>query len=229
MTDGNTDRGALVHPRAILFDWDNTLVDVWGSIWRAYQVTAEAFGVEPYTFAESRRRVRHSMRDTFPAMFGERWREAAELFSRTYGDLHLDGVRPLDGSAALLEGLAGRGLYLGVVSNKQGRFLRAEAVHLGWDGHFGRLVGAGDAKRDKPAADPVFEALQGSGLRPASDIWFIGDALIDMECAAAAGCTAILITHDGSEVDDGAREKAHACVADCSALSHLVSSCGEAM
>lgn len=151
MTTGSTGRPALPRPRAILFDWDNTLVDVWESIWRSYQVTAEAFGIEAFSYTDTRRRVRRSMRDTFPSMFGERWQEAARLFSDTYASLHLEGLRPLDGAQALIELLARTDIHLGVVSNKQGRFLRAEAAHLGWDRHFHRLVGAGDAERDKPA------------------------------------------------------------------------------
>jgi phosphoglycolate phosphatase len=47
---------------------------------------------------------------------------------------------------------AGRGRRQGVVSNKDGPFLRAEMAHLGWHGHFGAPVGAGDAAADKPDA-----------------------------------------------------------------------------
>ena len=45
----------------------------------------------------------------------------------------------------LLQALSDSGVYLGVVSNKTGRFLRAELAALGWDHYFGKLVGAGDA------------------------------------------------------------------------------------
>ena len=57
-------------------------------------------------------------------------------------------------------------VWTAVVSNKTGRFLRAEAQHLGWGSLFQRLIGAGDAAFDKPDAAPVHMALEGSGLIP---------------------------------------------------------------
>jgi len=99
----------------------------------------------------------------------------------------------LPGAAAMLDAIAATGVYLGVVSNKKGDFLRVEARHLGWDRYFGALVGALDAERDKPAPEPVRLALKGSGVTPGPAVWIAGDADIDLECAHNAGCTAVLI------------------------------------
>ena len=56
-------------PRAILFDWDNTLVDSWPTILDALNTTFEAFDMAPWSMIEARERVRHSMRDSFPKLF----------------------------------------------------------------------------------------------------------------------------------------------------------------
>ena len=96
----------------------------------------------------------------------------------------------------LAELAATDGLILGVVSNKTGRFLRAEAESLGWTPLFHRLVGATDAPRDKPARDPVDLALAESGLVAGPDVWFVGDTDIDLLCAVTAGCTPVLIRED---------------------------------
>jgi phosphoglycolate phosphatase len=79
-----------------------------------------------------------------------------------------------------------------VLSNKTGRILRLEADHLGWTRHFQRLVGAGDAQADKPDPIAMRFALEGSGFTGA-DVWYVGDTALDMECAARAGCTAVLL------------------------------------
>lgn len=180
-------------PRAILFDWDNTLVDSWPVIHDALNVTLTAFGQEPWTLAETRVRVRKSMRDSFPALFGDRWEAAGEVFYERYGAIHADMIEPAAGAEAALEYLTEAGLYLGVVSNKKGDFLRQEAVRLGWDRYFGRLVGALDAIRDKPAPDPVDMALAGSGIARGGAVWFVGDADIDLECALNAACIPVLL------------------------------------
>lgn len=186
----------VARPRAILFDWDNTLVDSWPVIHDALNVTLTAFGLSPWTMEETRARVRKSMRDSFPALFGDRWEEAGEVFYRRYGAIHADLIRPAEGAEAALEELSAAGFYLGVVSNKKGDFLREEAARLGWDGYFGRLVGAFDAARDKPASDAVNLALSGSGVAGGADVWLVGDTDIDLECALNAACVPILLRRE---------------------------------
>jgi phosphoglycolate phosphatase len=180
-------------PKAVLFDWDNTLVDSWPCIHKAMNQTLKAMDHPAWSFEETRARVGLSMRDAFPGLFGDRWEEARDVFYGAFRESHLDMLVELDGARTMLETLAERGTYLGVVSNKTGSFLREEAEALGWTGLFGALVGAGDAKRDKPAPEPVFMALEPAALVPGPDIWFVGDTHVDLSCAKASGCVAILL------------------------------------
>jgi len=180
-------------PRAIIFDWDNTLVDTWPTIHEALRQTFEAMGVEPWTLDQTRQRVRRSMRESFPELFGDRWTKARDIFYSAYERVHLECLTPCDGAAEGLAALAGDDLYLGVISNKTGRYLRSEAHHLGWHSYFGQLVGAGDAARDKPAPEPVDLALEGSGVAAGPAVWMVGDAGVDMEIAHLTGLAPILV------------------------------------
>lgn len=189
-------------PKAVLFDWDNTLVDSWAVIHDALNTTFEAFGHIPWTLAETRVRVRKSMRDSFPALFGDAWERAGEIFYRRYAEIHVAKLKPLPGAAAMLSELHEAGVYLGVVSNKKGEFLHREAAHLGWQGYFGRLVGALDAARDKPAIEPVALALAGSGITAGPEVWLVGDAGIDLECAATSGCLPVLLRAETPQADE---------------------------
>ena len=186
----------LPRPRALLFDWDNTLVDSWTTIHHALTATFEHLGQTPWSLEEVRQRVRASARDSFPALFGERTEEALDVFYATYERDHLAKLTPLPDSGEMLEALAAKDLPLGVVSNKMGRLLRLEAAHLGWDRHFAGVVGANDAAADKPSVEPIKLALAPCGLSPGPEIWFVGDTDIDMRCAAAGACTRVLIRAD---------------------------------
>jgi len=183
----------LPPPRAILFDWDNTLVDTWGTISLALNAALTAMGHPNWSLEETRVRARASLRDAFPRMFGERWTEARDIFYATYRARHLETIRALPEAERVTSSLAALGHYLGVVSNKTGPLLRAEAAKLGWDRHFGRMVGAGDAKIDKPAPDPVYLATEKLAITDYNSVWFIGDAAIDVECARHAGCISIIV------------------------------------
>jgi phosphoglycolate phosphatase len=187
----------IQRPSAVLFDWDNTLVDSWAVIHAALNETFGAMDHPSWTRAETEARVRGSLRDTFPDMFGTRWQDAEKIFYDAFGRMHIEQLTPLPGAAELLRELSDAGLYLGVVSNKRGSFLRLEAEHLGWQAHFRCLAGAGDCARDKPHRDHVDHALglgtESPGPAAGRDVWFVGDADVDMLCAKNAGCHAVLV------------------------------------
>lgn len=203
----------LPRPRAILFDWDNTLVDTWAVTGRAVNITLETMGHKPWTEDEIRTRVAASLRDTFPKIYGDRWQEARDVFYKAFEEVHLDLLRQMPGADAVLKQAKGLGIYLGVVSNKAGKYLRKEAGHMGWDAYFAKLVGAQDAQRDKPALEPVHMALAGSAIDLGPDVWFVGDASIDVECGLAGGCTTVLVRREHYQ---GPAPDLH--VADCSEL-----------
>lgn len=186
-------------PKAIIFDWDNTLVDSWLIIQDALNATFREFDVEEWTLEETKARVAKSLRDSFPELFGDRWEEAKDVFYGHFKAIHLDRLTPLPGAADMLAELVEEGIYLGVVSNKTGTLLRKEAEKLSWDKHFGQIIGATDAPKDKPAVEPVLMALEGSDIELGEDVWFVGDSKIDMECALNAGCVPVLIREDPPE------------------------------
>lgn len=189
---------ATPRPSALLFDWDNTLVDGWAGITAALNAAFNAFGHPTWTVQDTRHRVRVSLRESFPAMFGDRWEQARDIFYSTLSNEHLSHITPMPGVPDVLE--AGTPWPQGVVSNKAGPFLRKEVAHLGWGRFFGPVIGAGDAAADKPAPDPIHLALARLGHSADHSVWYIGDTALDMRAAHAAGVTAVLVgnaEHDG--------------------------------
>lgn len=185
-------------PAVLLYDWDNTLVDGWAAITAALNATFTAFSRPCWTPSETRARVRVSLAESFPAMFGAEWEKARDIFYATLKGAHLAALAPMPGAAALLA--AATAWPQGVVSNKAGAFLRAEVAHLGWAGNFCAVIGAGDASADKPDPAPLHLALAQMGEVAREAVWYIGDTALDMQAARAAGCTAVLLGdagHDG--------------------------------
>ena len=184
----------VVFPRAIIFDWDDTLIENWGSIHAALNSTLISMGHDPWTFEKTKSNVRLSMRDSFPTLFGDKWEKASEIFMRHIKNDHLQHLNILEFVPELLKNLNQRKIYLGVVSNKNGDLLREQVAYLKWDKWFSRIVGANDAKRDKPHRAPIDLVLEGSGISAGKSVWFVGDAPSDMECAYNAGVSAVLLS-----------------------------------
>ena len=82
-------------PTAIIFDWDDTLVDNWESINSALNTTLNAMGKKSFSLSKTRNRVRKSMRESFPILFGKRWKEASDLFLNEIKILHCKGQHTL--------------------------------------------------------------------------------------------------------------------------------------
>ena len=185
-------------PSLLLYDWDNTLVDGWAGITAALNTAFDAFALPHWSVQDTRERARVSMRESFPKLFGVDWERARDIFLGSLSEQHLQHVRPMEGAAEVL--VAGSAWTQGIVSNKTGPFLRAEVTHLGWDNHFRTIVGAGDAKADKPDPASILLALNNLAVRPDTTIWYLGDTASDMQAARAAGITAVLVgdaSHDG--------------------------------
>lgn len=183
----------LPKPHALLLDWDNTLVDSWPIIHESLTYTFEQMGHTPWTLDETKERVHKSMRDAFPALFGDEWEKAADIYRTYFRTHHLDRLAPLDGAEAFLNTLLyDYDMHIAIVSNKTGDSLRKEIAQLDWGHFFGFVVGATDVAQDKPSAMPLEHALSNTDHVLDEYCWMIGDSLTDMEAAANGKCTAIL-------------------------------------
>lgn len=186
-------------PVALLFDWDNTLVDSWQAIYTAFNATLEAMGHEPWDVARARAHIGPPADQAFPPLFGEDWRKAEKIYHSFFeqgSDKHRF-AKPLPGAEQLLSAAAELDVFMAVISNKRGPNLRAEAAHLGWNRFFSLIVGAGDAQASKPDPAPMLFALTNTGIEPGANVWYIGDHHTDLLFARNSGCKAVLLNgHD---------------------------------
>ena len=58
-----------VKPSALLFDWDNTLVDGWAAIAAALNAAFAAYGKPLWTVDDTKSRVRVSLKESFPVIW----------------------------------------------------------------------------------------------------------------------------------------------------------------
>ena len=180
-------------PKAVIFDWDNTLVDTWRTCYEAYNTTLKTFHRPLCTPEDFTHQPHQSAKDSFPRHFGGQHKEAEEYFYRQIHETHLENLRPLPGSEKLLQLLLSQRVYLAVVSNKHGVLLRREVAHLEWGHYFGNVVGSCDTAEDKPSPLPVFESLKKTNITPGQDVWFVGDSPVDMLCSRNANCVPIYV------------------------------------
>lgn len=187
-------------PEAIIFDWDNTLVDTIPHIHFARNATLEKF-LSNQLPPETKILSSSGSRQSFFSQFGAEAEEAGNFFFESYKLSTLNGVSPLADAIEVLKCLEETEIPLIIVSNKLNVLLNKEVNDLGWEKYFKKIIGSKDAPRDKPHPDPIFMALESIGVKPSPKVWLIGDSTIDVKCAFNANCLPILFG-DKREFDE---------------------------
>ena len=194
-------------PKAILFDWDNTLMDTTPVLYKAFCVLREHYHLPEYSMEEYQKRTGLSLRETFPDMFGDNWEDAKKVYLDAYREHHLSMLTPFEKAKEVVIAAYEKIGKIGIVSNKTGSILRDEINYLGWGDYFFSVVGAGDAERDKPAVEPVLKALEGTGIvykdgTLSEPVWFVGDGDADMACAVVSGCLRVRMASGNKDGPD---------------------------
>ena len=180
-------------PKAILFDWDNTLVNNWEPIFIAYKETLKKLGLKKKSRGEIIKNAKYSLRETFPRVFKDDWKKAKKIFYVVFKKIHLQKIKPIPKVEKILKIIKEKKITCGVISNKDGNVLRKEINKLGWKKYFKIVVGANEAKKDKPSKYPLLLTLNKISLKPNRNIWYVGDNEIDVEFAKKNKCSSIFI------------------------------------
>lgn len=154
------------------------------------------YGLPLWSEDEFIKNIKHSAREIYPKIYGDKAPEAMDTLYGYVMERHLDHLILFPHAEDLIMRLRDLDIPMGIVSNKRHAVIVREVEHLGWQDMFFTVMGAGQAARDKPAADPVVMAL-GKYKKPlaAANVWFVGDTETDLLAAQAAGCPAVLVTH----------------------------------
>lgn len=184
--------------RAVIFDFDGTLVDSYPAITASVNHVRSLHGLAPLAEAEVRRFVgrgpEYLLRMAVPG--GDFDRDWA-----SYRDHHptiiLSHTTLLPGALECLTGLQKAGFQLAICSNKPRDFTRKLVDHLGLANLIGVIVGPEDAARPKPAPEMLQVTLSRLGI-PAAEALYVGDMRVDIETARAAG-VAVWVVPTGSD------------------------------
>lgn len=183
----------LKQPKAILLDWDNTLIDTRNTLYEAANKSLSDLGFPPLSPEEAEKSMSMSPADTFKFVYKDKAAEGRKLFYHYIDQMPLDRLTPLPGAMDFIRTAHQQNIKLGVVSNKTGHLLRREIEHFELGEYLVSVVGAGDAQEDKPSPAPALKALEDMSLPPNLDVWLVGDNIVDWQCASQAGIQPICI------------------------------------
>ncbi|MFC2153888.1 HAD family hydrolase [Candidatus Altiarchaeota archaeon] len=167
--------------KAILFDFDGTLVDSTEVIWRQYLQVSEKMGLQPPD------------RNLFIESLGLPWMEVlerlwpglnAEEFTRLYS-LDAEALKPVPGSIRFLEHLMGN-YTLGLLTSRSHRTLKQKMDSCGFkEENFSIILTLDEIEYSKPDPRALLHACEKMGLKPV-EVLYVGDSVVDAQCARDA-------------------------------------------
>ncbi len=179
--------GALV--RAVVFDWDGTLLNSYDADATAYQEMFHRMGIA-WGIAELEKHYSPNWHRVYRAagIPKKRWEEADRLWQSAYANL-----RPalMSGTRRILRVLAGR-YALGLVTSGNRTRVRRQIRKFGFARTFRTAVFAEDAENRKPHPAPLKLALARLRIQPQECV-YVGDSPEDIEMARRAGVRAVAV------------------------------------
>jgi phosphoglycolate phosphatase len=183
--------------RAVVFDFDGTLIDSYGAIAASVNHVRALHGLPPLGETEVRKHVgrgpehliKHTVGDRDIPADLQRYREHHPSVMRSLTHL-------LPGASEALRAVRDAGLQTAICSNKPRPFTEAILKSLAIDGLIDAVVGPEDAPRPKPAPDMLIAVMQRLRVRPDQTL-YMGDMTVDIETARSAG-VAVWVVPTGS-------------------------------
>lgn len=197
----SSDGKAVKPPRAILFDFDGTLVDSAPDLAGAVNDLRLERGLPAMPFEALRPYATYGARSLLKAGLDlspehDEYDATRRQFLSIYDRRKLDKSHLFDGVLELLIALERRGLTWGIVTNKLSRLAEPMIHDLLRDRAFTpAVVVCGDSTATpKPNAAPLLLAARDAQIE-AAECWFVGDGENDVRASHAAGMTAVLATY----------------------------------
>ena len=177
-------------PKAVIFDWDGTLVDTSEASYRCYVRMFESYAL-PFDRDTYARTYSPNWYHTFRCMglAEEHWPEADERWLSYFAE---ETIELIDGAVEVIQSLTSRGIAAGIVtSGSRSRVIR-ELHAYGLAPHFSHCVFGSDVVNKKPHPEGLLVCLEALGVH-ADDAVYVGDSPEDVAMAQAAGVFAVAV------------------------------------
>ncbi len=196
-----------VNGRAVLLDFDGTLVDSITVLFELYKSFLSSHGIEgtEEEFSElngpSLTEVAARLKKKYA--FPESESEILNYYVTEILKAYNDRVEAMPGAAGVLETLSAGGWRLAIVTSNKKSIVDVVLKRLGLENIFEEIITGDDVEKSKPEPEIYLKAIRRLGLPPAATV-AVEDSYNGVMSASRAGCRVIGISpeNDGEKLID---------------------------
>ena len=199
-------RGEIVslHPEAILFDLDGTLIDSAADITTALNAMRAHFKLPPVSTATTATiigkglpvTIRHLLRQDWSDNYIEQvYPEAYDVVVQAYSQCCGSHTRIYPGVTETLHSLATQGIPMAVVTNKEQSHTEQVLAKTGLSAYFRVIIGGDATGAYKPDPEPLRAALKQLQASSPQATVLIGDSESDIQAARALQMPVIAVNY----------------------------------
>ena len=171
--------------KAILFDFDGTLINTNDLIFESYRVAFKEVLNRNIQMDEI---LKLYGRPLYPSLieYGEEGERLYKIYREFNEKNHDILAKPFDKVSEGLLKLKNKGYRMGIVTSKRIHLVNRGIKLMGFDGLFETIVTPDETEKTKPDPEPVICGCERLRVKP-SEVIYVGDSLFDMEAGKAAG------------------------------------------
>ena len=178
--------------KAVLFDYDGTLMDTNDIILESWQHTFRRLTGEECPEEKLYPTFGEPLRDTMKAFFPEEDTDACVAIYREYqSDFYHKEIRMFPGMKELIFELKQKGYLTALVTSRAPGSTAEGLKKYGLTDAFDAVVTCGDTDKHKPDPEPIFICTRKLCIEP-REAMMVGDTTFDILCGKRAGTKTVL-------------------------------------
>lgn len=179
--------------KAIIFDFDGTLIDTNELIFRAFDYVAKKSGSSEFTWEDHSRILGKPLGTQLDIVCNDSSYEMLQDFRKWYAENHDLYAKPVKNVEFILSELRSEGYKIGLVTNNSREGLGLGLNLLKIEDMFDVIVTKDEVVTSKPSPEGIFKAMKHLNVEP-HQCAYIGDSTGDILAARAAGIGNALVS-----------------------------------